>query len=222
MIAHHPQDDLLYAHAAGSLDAAMALIVATHLHFCVRCRAEVALGEQVGGVLLQDYAPAPLAADAWSLMLARLDAPQAQGAHKIGAHKIGAHKISQDNTPTPLRAFMGRDLSAVRWRKLGPHLAYAPLWRSGATRVRLLRGAPGSDTGRHSHKGLEYTQVLAGGFTDETGSYGPGDFQCASAEVSHNPVADNDGEDCINLAVTTDSLRFEGWIPTIVGKLFGF
>ena len=44
----------------------------------------------------------------------------------------------------------------------------------GGTRVRLLKGAPGADNGIHGHKGREYTLVLRGGFTDETGSYGPG------------------------------------------------
>ena len=81
--------------------------------------------------------------------------------------------------------------------------------------------APVSDTGLHSHRGMEYTLVLRGGFTDETGSYGPGDFQVASPDVKHNPVAD-DGEDCVNLSVTTDRLAFDGLVQRVVGRLFGF
>jgi putative transcriptional regulator len=68
---------------------------------------------------------------------------------------------------------------------------------------------------------MEYTLVLRGGFRDETGSYGPGDFQATSSAVAHNPVADQDG-DCINLAVTTAPLRFDGIIQKVVGRLFGF
>ena len=84
--------------------------------------------------------------------------------------------------------FLGRGLSRHAWRKMGPKLAYVPRSRRGGGAMRLLRGAPGTDVGRHSHRGLEYTQVLAGGFTDTTGQYGPGDFQTAAARPGwHNP-----------------------------------
>jgi putative transcriptional regulator len=209
-IRHHPEDALLTDYAAGALDSAMSLILSTHLSFCAQCRQTVSLYERIGGVLLEDLAPVAMAEDALSKTLARLDQPVPEAA-----------PASNDNTPAPLRALLGRDLSQVRWRRMGPSLAYVTLARRGPLAVRLLRGAPGTDTGRHSHHGQEYTLVLKGGFTDETGSYGPGDFQCASPEVSHNPIADP-GEDCINLAVTTAPLRFEGRVQKIVGRLFGF
>ena len=43
-LAHHPEEDLLLAYAAGGTDAAISLILATHLTFCPECRAGVALG----------------------------------------------------------------------------------------------------------------------------------------------------------------------------------
>ena len=104
---------------------------------------------------------------------------------------------------------------------MGPCLAYKPLFRRGRTSIKLLRGAPGAEVGTHTHRGLELTLVLKGGFHDVTGSYGPGDLQVSDGALRHNPVADP-GEDCINLAVTTDSLRFENWFQKIAGPLFGF
>jgi putative transcriptional regulator len=210
-VRHHPDETLLLGHATGGLDAALSLIVASHLSFCSQCRADVALFERGGGALLDDIAPVALAGDALARTLARLDT----------AYAPPAILPSNDNTPAPLRAFLGRDLSGVRWRKLGPHLGYVTLMRRGPLALRLLRGAPGSDVGRHSHRGMEYTLVLRGGFTDETGSYGPGDFQTASPDVKHNPLADH-GEDCINLAVTTERLAFDGLVQRVVGRLFGF
>jgi putative transcriptional regulator len=209
-IRHHPEDALLSDYAAGALDSAMSLILATHLSFCAQCRETVSLYERIGGILLEELAPVAMTDNALSRTMARLDQPAPEVA-----------PASNDNTPAPLRSLLGRDLSQVRWRRMGPNLAYVTLARRGPLAVRLLRGAPGTDTGRHSHHGLEYTLVLKGGFTDETGSYGPGDFQCASPEVSHNPIADK-GEDCINLAVTTAPLRFDGLAQRIVGRLFGF
>lgn len=210
-IRHHPEQDILLAHAAGRLDPAMALLVATHLHFCGQCRDDVMLGEAMGGALLAQAEPVALAADALAKVMALLDAPMAQ------IRPVA----SNDNTPPPLRAFLGRDLSTVRWRSMGPRLGYRTLYRRGGTTLRLLRGAPGSDVGAHTHRGAEYTLVLRGGYRDETGDYGPGDFQMASGDVTHNPIADP-GEDCINLALTTDRLRFRSAAQNLIARLFGF
>lgn len=210
-VRHHPDDVLLLAYAAGGLDAAMSLILATHLTFCARCRRLVAGHEQIGGALLEDIPPVAMDGGALALVMARLDEPAAPE----------PRQPSNDNTPAPLRAVLGRDLSDLRWRKMGPNLGYVNLYRQGPVAVRLLRGAPGTDTGRHGHHGMEYTLVLRGGYTDATGNYGPGDLQVASGELQHNPVADP-GEDCINLSVTTGPLRFDNALQKIVARLFGF
>lgn len=211
-LRHHPDQALLLDYAGGGAEQGVALVVATHLAFCPQCRDAVAFAERLGGALLEDVPSAPLSAAARRATLRRLDDPVPPPAPVIK---------SADGTPSPLRAFLGRDLCELRWRRIGPRLAYVPLRRRGGSVLRLLRGAPGADVGRHSHRGQEYTLVLAGGFSDETGSYGPGDFQTASPELTHNPVADP-GEDCINLAVTTAPLRFDGLVQALAGKLFGF
>ncbi|HEY5084509.1 MAG TPA: hypothetical protein VII48_08315, partial [Rhizomicrobium sp.] len=61
MIHHHPDEPLLLAYASGSADEAFSLIVATHMTYCAACRAQVAKLETIGGTLLQDLQPAPLA-----------------------------------------------------------------------------------------------------------------------------------------------------------------
>lgn len=208
---HHPDDALLLAHAAGGLDGALSLVIATHLAFCGICRQVVRRQERIGGALLEDLSPVAMEEGALERAMARLDEP----------FETPLSQPSNDNMPLPLRAAMGGDLSQIGWRKMGTQLGYVTLYRRGPVAVRLLKGAPGADTGPHSHRGMEYTVVLRGGYTDETGSYGPGDFQAASADVFHNPVADP-GEECINLAVTTGPLHFRGLVQKIVGRLFGF
>jgi putative transcriptional regulator len=210
-IRHHPDESLLLENAAGNQDPATALIVAAHLSLCARCRAEVTLAEQVGGALLDDIAPVSLADAAMAATLSRLDEP----------HAIRKPPVPVGDTPPPLRAFLGHDLSRVRWRMMGPRLSYVTLYRRGPLAMRLLRGAPGAAVGQHTHRGTEYTLVLRGGYSDETGRYGPGDFQSAAGDVTHNPVADP-GEDCINLAVTFDGLRFRSAAQSVVAFLFGF
>jgi putative transcriptional regulator len=212
-IAHHPSEDLLLAYATGASDEAMSLIVATHMALCGQCRATLAAMEQIGGGLLEALPPAPLADAALDRVLAKLD--------RAPPYERPRRAPSRDGTPEVLRAYLGGDLSAARWRRMGPKLAYLPLLRRGRTRAKLLRGVPGTEVGAHSHRGLEFTLVLAGGFTDVTGSYGPGDLQMADAGIDHNPIADP-GADCINLAVTTAPLKFENWLQKIAGPLFGF
>lgn len=49
------------------------------------------------------------------------------------------------------------------------------------------------------------TMVLAGGYTDEFGSYARGDVETAEGAQVHQPVADA-GEPCICLTVTRGAL----------------
>jgi putative transcriptional regulator len=187
--------------------------VAAHLAYCAACRLQSRELEALGGSLLQELAPVPMSGGALDAALLKLDG--------ITPFERPARPGSRDGTPSVLRRYIGGDLADVRWRQVGPRLAYVPLLRHGNVIARLLRGAPGSETGPHRHAGLEYTLVLRGGFSDETGSYAPGDLQVMEGEMRHNPVADADA-DCINLAVTTGPLKFESLLQRIVAPLFGF
>jgi putative transcriptional regulator len=210
---HHPSEELLLAYASGAADEATGLIVAAHLAYCATCRLQSRELEALGGSLLQELAPVPMSAAALDAALMKLDG--------IKPFERPARATSRDGTPALLRSYIGGDLSDVRWRRVSPLLSYLPVFRRGRVTARLLRGVPGAQTGRHRHAGLEYTLVLKGGFSDETGSYAPGDLQVMEGEMRHNPVADP-GEDCINLAVTTGPLKFESLLQRIVAPLFGF
>ena len=211
--AHHPSEELLLAYAAGAADEATGLILATHLSYCAVCRRRSNEMEAMGGSLLQELAPVPMSSGALDAVLRKLDGAQ--------PFERAVRPVSKDGTPAALRAYIGGDLADVRWRQVGPRLAYVPLLRRGPVTARLLRGVPGAATGPHRHGGLEYTLVLKGGFSDETGTYAPGDLQVMEGDMRHNPIADP-GEDCINLAVTTGSLKFESLLQRIVAPWFGF
>jgi putative transcriptional regulator len=212
-IAHHPSEELLLAYASGAADEATGLIVAVHLAYCAACRLQTGKLEALGGSLLQELAPVPMSGGALDAALRKLDG--------IKPFERPPRALSGDGTPSVLRRYIGGDLGDVRWRQIGPRLAYVPLLRHGNVTARLLRGVPGSETGPHRHAGREYTLVLKGGFSDETGSYAPGDLQVMEGDMRHNPVADP-GEDCNNLAVITGPLKFESLLQKIVAPLFGF
>ncbi len=58
------------------------------------------------------------------------------------------------------------------------------------------------------------TCVLAGGFSQEQGHYGPGDFDLGDESIDHHPVVDTDG-DCICLVAMQGELRLAG----LLGRL---
>jgi putative transcriptional regulator len=213
MIAHHPSDELLLAHASGASDEAVSLIVATHLALCPPCRKKVAAAESAGGALLANAEPVAMSADALNGVLARLDRTKLE----TPKPRVQGNFIA----PEPLRSYLGGDLDVVKWRSIVPGISYRPLFRRGASDARLIRSRPGHGVGMHTHHGEEFTLCLAGGYTDVTGTFARGDLQSADPALLHRPMAD-DGEDCVVLAVSDAALKFQNGAIGLLAKFFGF
>ncbi len=211
-ITHHPGEELLLGYAAGAASEAVSLLVASHVALCGPCRAIVARAEAAGGSLLTGIAPVALERNAYQSLLARLDAPAAQ--------IVRSAKIAGD-VPAPLQAYVGGDFASLDWRHITSGIAYFPLPTKGKTQARLIRAVPGAGVATHTHRGEEWTLVLTGSYSDSTGNYRTGDVQSTTPDIRHTPIADP-GPVCINLAVTDAPLVFEGFLPKIVGKFFGF
>jgi putative transcriptional regulator len=196
---YHPGDERLVDYASGALPEPLALLVATHLALCPRCRRATAELEAVGGALLEGLAPAPLAADRLQRALARLEKPAA-------TPEPAEPPRGDPSLPRPLRDYVDGPLDELPWRRLGP-IAEAQLLRDfpGFT-TRLLRIRGGTAVPVHTHRGSELTLVLSGAFSDAGGHYLPGDVAQADSGVTHRPVADA-GADCVCLAVTDAPLK---------------
>ena len=52
MIKHHPNTNILFEYAAGSLGLAQSIAVAAHLHFCPHCRQQVEAFEELGAAVM--------------------------------------------------------------------------------------------------------------------------------------------------------------------------
>jgi putative transcriptional regulator len=211
---HHPNDELLLAHASGAAGEALSLIVGTHLALCPDCRGKTARMETMGGAILSDLAPAAISDGALRAVLARLDAAPL-------AHRAPRGDGRAFRAPEPLRSYLKGDLGDVRWRTVGPGISYRNLFRDRDASAKLIRSKPGRGVGTHTHGGEELTLVLTGGYTDETGHYRRGDLQTADGALLHRPLADP-GEDCIVLAVCDAPLKFRSMAVGLLGKLFGF
>lgn len=202
--------------AAGRLGAGQALVVGAHLEGCVECRARLHTLQALGGALLDETEPVALQPQAWARTLARIDTP-ADAAPVATAPR--AHPPLPAGVPWP-KALGGCRVSGWRW--MGPDMRYArvvlPHDRSAS--VYLLRIGEGRSLPRHTHGGVELTQVLCGAFDDGRAVFGRGDFDAADETVQHQPVV-QPGATCVCLAYVGAPLRFDGRIATLIGGWIG-
>lgn len=214
MITHHPSEDLIFDYATGAMGEGPALVVASHVAMCALCQEQVAVLEAVGGALLDDIACAPVSEGLLDATLAMLDDPEAS---RVSADAAGI--AGHDALPEPLLPYISRGLADLAWRKVGGIIAAVEEARlpviGKSIKVALMRLKAGSLMPMHSHRGNEYTLVLAGGFSDGDKQFGPGDFVARDPSHTHQPVVDDDGE-CLCLVVLDAPLRLSGAMGRIV------
>ena len=191
---HHPSDTTLTAYAAGTLSEGAGLVIQAHLDVCPACHGTLGLLEAVGGALVEDLAPADLAADALDKALASLDRPA---------------------PPEPREPQEG----PRRWLAPG---VWKTLVRTGPGRERVykLEIPAGMQLPRHTHKGGEFLQVLSGRFRDASGSYEPGDFAEADDEDEHRPLIGGDGP-CVCLIWTEQPILMRDTLGKVLQPWLG-
>ncbi|MDX1710504.1 MAG: ChrR family anti-sigma-E factor [Rhodovibrionaceae bacterium] len=230
MTEHHPDHETLLDYAAGHSREPVALLVATHLALCPQCRREVAAMEEVGGVVLEENEPSNVDEHSLDAVLARIErgdrpeSTQAPAAGEQGGERGGEPSGEPEASaiPRPLRDYIGGSLDRVHWKRLSGKVAEARLLdRHSGFETRLMRIGAGGRIPVHTHEGREFTLVLKGGFTDEFGHYVRGDVAKADSDMTHQPVADADGE-CICLAVTDAPLRFTGPMGKLINIINRF
>ncbi|WP_092780754.1 ChrR family anti-sigma-E factor [Jannaschia pohangensis] len=214
MNVQHPiTDDLLMGYATGGLPAAQDLIVATAVSLDDEARARLAGFDALGGALLEDAEPMPVADGALNNVLERL----AASAPEDSVHADIKTARRDWVLPRPLRDAVGGDLDAVRWKSVGMGVKQCVIDSSPDGTVRLLSIPAGQAMPDHGHGGSEITLVLQGAYLDGDLRFARGDVEVASEGDEHMPVADL-GEDCICLVVTDAPLRFTGLVPRIAQK----
>lgn len=179
MIRHHPSPELLTDYARGALHRGVALVMACHLDCCMACRREVLLWESVGGAMLEDIAPEPLAHESLQTAMANLDKPLKAAARKFPRH------LEHYAVPRPLRHAR---IGLRRWVTPAIWFAPVPSGRDEKSRTYLVYSARGITMPAHTHSGHEFTQVLHGQFTDPLGTFAQGDFAQTDETVGHAPA----------------------------------
>jgi putative transcriptional regulator len=215
-ITHLASDSLLLDYATGRLSPAPALVVATHLAMAEESAGRLSELEAVGGALLDEVGMADVTPDLFERMLARLEeaAPAPQ------------QPMPQDHSGLDMGVDLPRPLAERRigrWRAIAPGVRFATVDVSEdpAYKVVLLRVGPNRGLPQHGHDGDELTLILKGHFSDESGTYGPGDIQEEDNDSSHQPMVGPEGE-CICITAIEGHLVPESWIARILMRVYGF
>ncbi len=204
-ITRHPDSANLMSYAAGSLAEPLAAAISAHVAMCAACARELRLLQSLGGALLDDLpAEGMPKVPAVPALLGRPSPRLAQAA------------IADGRLPHPLGERYGIDLDQINWRWLGPGVWFHKFELSPGVvgDLRLMKIAAGRRMPQHGHGGTELTLVLAGAFSDVTGTYRQGDIQDVDDDIEHRPIVGPDAV-CICLVATERPARFKG----VIGRM---
>ncbi|MES1202955.1 MAG: ChrR family anti-sigma-E factor [Pseudomonadota bacterium] len=202
--------ELWAAYAAGALDPAMSLLIETQAGVAAPAARILGMAEAVSGAMFESETPAPLRADALERVLAKIANEPAEAAAMRAASDRNDLFLAEISTlPAVLQDAAIRTLARRKWKRPTLGLRVLELEIESPGKAELIRIEPGLSIPKHTHEGREYTLVLTGAFTDETGRYGVGDVSFADPGVKHRPRAEP-GEVCWNLAVTYGALKWTG------------
>lgn len=212
--------ELYAAYAAGCLDPAFTLMVETQSVLRPGIRRSVAVSEMIAGGLLETAPAAKLSEGALDRALEAIEALDAGADVSVKAGRAAGEAIEEVLAlPEPLRSAALEAIGTTGWQSMGRGLKRLNLRSGERLETELYRISPGARIPRHAHAGNEYTLVVAGGFSDERGSYGPGEVVINGPSDLHQPVGD-EGEVCYALAVRDGGLRFTG-VMGLLQRLMG-
>ena len=195
-------DALLVDYAAGALSQPLEILIETHLAMNPESAKTMQMLMQLGGILLEECEPVSLSEDALDKVMSA-----------IAEDEEPLQKVTHSENsflPRPISDYIP-DLSCTKsWRSAGIGIARHDVkFSQSDMRATIYRIQPSRAVPSHSHTGSEITLVLAGGFSDESGTFRPGDIAVQEAGEVHKPVADADGE-CIVFAVNEGDIRLAG------------
>ncbi|MBQ4798852.1 ChrR family anti-sigma-E factor [Pseudoalteromonas sp. MMG006] len=210
MIKHHPSETLLTQYCSASLSASLSLAVSIHVDMCPVCQAKVAKieasnAEQVFNDSIEQSQPLEMISDDI------LDEQESSLFDFITAdnsidevYEVEPVAIKVNNHDYQLPRALTR-ISHGKFTQVGKLARSRVALEDGPLRSSLLHIDAGGEIPEHTHTGFEITLLLDGEFSDEEGSYVPGDFIFQDGSHQHTPLT-KDG--CLCFTVVSSALHF--------------
>lgn len=206
---HIPAEDsytaLLLQYAAGSLDQAQRLVVATHLALSPQARRIVRRYEELGAAIMQQCCePVSMSPRSLDSVLSRLETARPAPAQE----KPQPQTMMLGDLELPaclyeaLRAHAM--LEQMRWRRLyeGIESLDLPI-RSRRSRAYFVRFEPGIAAPPPPRPVMQITLVMKGSYYDETGEYHYGDLVITEREERPRHIEACRSQGCVNLTVSS-------------------
>ena len=208
------------SYAAGCLDPAFCLMIETQAAIRPDVSRAIARAESIAGLFFESEEKIALSEGAATKALAMIDAYEAGERPSARAALRASEGLDEILAlPEPLRETALQSFQISKWQGLTQGISRLKLDAGSQAEVELYRIEPGCTVPRHSHKGSEFTLVVQGGFTDESGSFGPGELSIKGPKDTHQPTGDDDGV-CFALAIRDGGLKFTGMMG-LVQRLMG-
>jgi putative transcriptional regulator len=213
-MSYHPSEEMLRTYIEGEIDAASSFAIATHVEVCPDCQKQCeCLEVQAGEELCASDASI---LDDMSAMFDKIVALEEDAEPFKFNRKVKTVTVNNKQFSLPLS--LSRFVNDIgEWKSYGGKVYSAEVNLGEDARVNLLYISEDVQIPQHTHKGLESTLVLYGGFSDEDGHYQVGDFMVKDASVKHSPYT-KQGEECLCLTVLTEPLLFTQGVARIFNR----
>ncbi|TRX54997.1 ChrR family anti-sigma-E factor [Thalassomonas sp. M1454] len=221
MIKHHPKTELLNAHVNGQLPASLSAAIAMHNDLCPQCAQAVKHMTEQQAELLFEHNDAPELAN--DIDLNEIDIEQMIS----DITNDDSVELLAENVPVTI-SVKGQDYKIPRaiqhmhmgkWHSLGKITRARMELNEGDIHSSLLQIEPGGTVPEHTHKGFELTLLLQGSFSDEMGTYVPGDFIMLDGEHQHTPATT---EGCLCFTVADGAQHFTQGINKLLNPIGSF
>lgn len=209
---YHPEYDDLLEFSAGTIAPSIGLCISVHLECCEQCRQQLARMDALGGMMFEQLAPEPVDDSLLDAIFHQIDSKADSSAGTVHLD------TDDDYLPHSVRKLVGYDLDSLKWRKHGSKVHSSILLSHDGLNASLIRIQAGAAIPSHDHRGREYTVVLEGSFSDDSGVYRHGDFVLRHPDEPHSPTATAD-QDCLCLVVLDAPMRFKNPLYELANRL---
>jgi putative transcriptional regulator len=201
-------ETLLLSYAAGLLDQAQSLIVASHVALSPQAKEKVEQCEALGGALMEKYCePVSMKKQSLANVLNRLDANEKPQEHEEMYELVFPEGLS---IPLCLKRSIACHVQHVHWRTVRPGIQSFELsLECRQSKTRFLKAARGTQAPRMAPRAMELTLVLDGALMDETGTHKRGDLVIMD-ETCRHAATSCDRQGGFYMVVTSGPAQYSG------------
>ena len=216
MTNYHPTDNELIEYSSGNIDWALSICISTHLHYCSKCKKRIAELNQLGGHCLSTAKKTSLASTSFNDTMEKIRAAEKQKVStSVDIEQAPKAPAPVAQLPKILQKIINKP-EELQWSKVSPSLKAARLTTEQEKyEVCLHKIKKGGKVIEHDHKGLEVTVVLEGSFSDENGTYNPGDYIVKQPGEKHRPTAALN-RDCLCLSIVEAPVKVTGILGAVI------